>query len=103
MSRVPSITSAPRSQTDEQHGRLGRYMLSMGIRTACFLLAIVTEGWLRWTFAAAAIVLPYIAVVFANAGRERGTGGVDDAVDHPELTAGPEPRPLTPPTEEGPR
>ncbi len=48
-----------------------RYLVSMGVRTACFLLAVVVHGPLRWVFVLAAIVLPYIAVVFANAGRER--------------------------------
>jgi len=48
-----------------------RYLVSMGVRTACFLLAVVVHGPLRWVFVLAAIVLPYLAVVFANAGRER--------------------------------
>ena len=46
----------------------------MGIRTICFLLAVVTDGWLRWVMIAAAIVLPYLSVVFANSGRERIEG-----------------------------
>jgi hypothetical protein len=40
----------------------------MSVRTVCFILAVVFDGWLRWTMAAAAIVLPYVAVVMANAG-----------------------------------
>ncbi len=43
----------------------------MGIRTACFLGAVLAAGWLRWSLVAAALVLPYLAVVLANAGRER--------------------------------
>ena len=42
----------------------------MGIRTACFLLAIVASGPLRWVLFTAAVVLPYVAVVVANGGRE---------------------------------
>jgi sugar phosphate permease len=42
----------------------------MTIRTVCFVLAIVTSGWVRWMFFAAAVFLPYVAVVLANAGRE---------------------------------
>ena len=42
----------------------------MGIRTACLVLAVLVEGPLRWVLLAAAIFLPYVAVVFANAGRE---------------------------------
>jgi hypothetical protein len=43
----------------------------MGVRTVCFLLAVVTDGWLRWVFIAGAVLLPYLSVVFANSGRER--------------------------------
>jgi hypothetical protein len=57
---------------DEMHHRMKRYLISMSIRTVCFILAVVLHGWLRWTMAAAAIVLPYIAVVMANAGPSRG-------------------------------
>jgi hypothetical protein len=52
-----------------------RYLLSMGIRTACFVGAIVAQGWLRWTLVAAALVLPYIAVVLANATDHRSQAG----------------------------
>jgi len=48
-----------------------RYLISMGIRTACFVLAVFVEGPIRWVLVAAAVVLPYVSVVFANAGRER--------------------------------
>jgi hypothetical protein len=39
----------------------------MGLRTLCFILAIVTTGPLRWSFVVGAIFLPYVAVVLANA------------------------------------
>lgn len=51
--------------------RTRRYLVSMGIRTVCFLLAVVASGWLRWVLIAAAVTLPYLSVVFANGGRER--------------------------------
>lgn len=40
----------------------------MGIRIACFILMVVITpyGWYTWVLGAAAIVLPYIAVVLAN-------------------------------------
>lgn len=44
-----------------------RYFAAMGLRGVCFVLAIVTSGWFRWTFVAGAVILPYIAVVLANA------------------------------------
>lgn len=47
----------------------------MGIRTACVLAAIVVPGWPRWVFLAGAVILPYLAVVVANAGRENDEPG----------------------------
>ena len=47
----------------------------MGIRTVCFVLAIVTTGPLRWILVAAAVFLPYVAVVLANATDRRRSPG----------------------------
>jgi hypothetical protein len=44
-----------------------RYLLSMLIRTACFVAAVVIDSWVRWVFLAGALFLPYVAVVMANA------------------------------------
>ena len=68
---VHSITGAGESLSEEQNGRTRRYLVSMAIRTACVLLAIVVPGWPRWVFLAGAVALPYLAVVAANAGRSR--------------------------------
>jgi hypothetical protein len=59
--------------------RQKRYIISMSIRTACFVGAAVTatQGapwWLWGTLADAAILLPYVAVVLANAVRPRQQG-----------------------------
>ena len=77
---VYSVTSAPSSLRDDQQERMRRYLVSMGIRTVCFLLAVWFLVGLRWTVAgwamvAGAVVLPYIAVVMANAGRENDEPG----------------------------
>ena len=48
-----------------------RYLFSMGIRTVCFVAAVLTHGWLRWVLIFLALALPYVSVVFANGGRER--------------------------------
>jgi hypothetical protein len=69
---VHSITGVASSLSSEQSGRTRRYLFSMGLRTACVLLAIVVPGWPRWVFIAGAVVLPYLAVVAANAGQRRG-------------------------------
>ena len=68
---VHSITGAVESLSSEQTGRTRRYLISMTIRTACVILAIIVPGWPRWVFLAGAVLLPYLAVVAANAGRNR--------------------------------
>jgi hypothetical protein len=62
------ITSATRSHSDDVAGRQRRYLISMGVRTACFLLAVVFAGtvWM-WVFILGSFLLPSIAVVMANA------------------------------------
>jgi hypothetical protein len=75
MKQEPEVFSISRVETslsEDQTGRQRRYLISMGLRTACFVGGILTEGVLRWTLIVGAVVLPYFAVVIANAGRERG-------------------------------
>jgi hypothetical protein len=63
------ITSAGRSHSEDIRHRQRRYLISMGIRTACFVAAIFSIGyWFLWVFIIASFVLPYVAVVAANAG-----------------------------------
>ncbi len=69
---IQSITHAPRSAREDQQHRLRNYLISMGIRTVCFalagILAIATAWtWAAWVCIVAAALLPYPAVVFANA------------------------------------
>jgi hypothetical protein len=64
---VYSVSGARPGTSDDLAHRQKRYLISMGIRTACFLLAIVLTGPLRWICVVAALILPYIAVVMANA------------------------------------
>lgn len=42
----------------------------MMIRTACFILTVILPSPYRWFALSGAVLLPYIAVVIANAGRE---------------------------------
>jgi Flp pilus assembly protein TadB len=63
------ITTASRPRSEDIRGRERRYLMSMGLRTACFILAVVTMGhWVMWLFLVGAVFLPYIAVIVANAG-----------------------------------
>lgn len=66
-----AITSAPRALAEDVHARTVRYLMSMGIRTSCMILLLVVPGWWKWVCGAGAIFLPMLAVLFANAGRER--------------------------------
>ena len=72
---VHRITTAPEPLADDLARRTRRYLIQMGIRVLCFLLAVFTWGhapiWLSAVLLVSATVLPYIAVILANAGRER--------------------------------
>jgi len=81
------ITSASRPRSEDIRGREKRYLVSMGIRTACFVLAVVSVGqWFMWVFLAASVFLPYVAVVIANAGVTPDPDPADHAFD-PDLRA----------------
>lgn len=72
---VFSITSAPESHSSELGTREKRYAISMGIRTLCFIGAVIVTGPLRWVLIAGAVILPYTAVILANAGVRRKSDG----------------------------
>jgi len=62
------ITTASEGRTADIATRQRRYLLAMGFRTLCFVAAIVVPiTWLRVGLIVAALVLPYVAVVMANA------------------------------------
>ena len=90
---VQSVTSAPEARTEDQARRLKRYLITMAIRTVCFVLLVVVDAWYRWIFAAGAVFLPFIAVVAANAVMPRVTGRVRPVVPvvdtTPQLTREP--------------
>ena len=69
------ITTASTSREADIAARQRRYLIAMGIRTACFVAAIfVASGWWRWVLIVAALVLPYVAVVMANASSSKSDG-----------------------------
>ncbi len=67
------ITTAPAAPGDELAHRQRRYVISMTIRTLCFIGAVLARGvpWLWPILVIAAFVLPYIAVVMANSASPR--------------------------------
>ena len=91
---VVRITTATRSHSDDIGARQRRYVISMTIRTACFVLAVLSIGhWFLWVFLVGSLVLPYVAVVLANAGAAPDPGGpeyFDPDPDRRAIEGGPD-------------
>lgn len=68
---VHRVSGVRRPLSEDVQNRTRRYLVSMAIRTGCFIGAVLADGWLRWVLMAGAVFLPYVAVVVANAGREQ--------------------------------
>ena len=68
------MTEARPGLSEDIRFRERRYLIMMGIRTLCFIAAVLMFvnhlGWLTAIPAVGALVIPYFAVVFANGGRE---------------------------------
>ncbi|MEV6962738.1 DUF3099 domain-containing protein [Streptomyces sp. NPDC051207] len=76
-SRAESITRARTSLSDDLRGRQRRYITAMLVRTACVALMALT--WDRWPAVAVlalagGVVIPYAAVVAAQAGWRQQRG-----------------------------
>ena len=65
---VHSITNTTNSLSVDQRRRSRNYLISMTIRTVCFITAIIVHNPWRPYAIGGAILLPYVAVVAANAG-----------------------------------
>jgi len=77
-----NITSAQPGHSVDLHRREVRYLISMGIRTVCFVGAVIATGPLRWVLVAGAVLLPYFAVVLANTAVARKTASAQ--ADRPD-------------------
>ena len=69
-----NVTSAYQSRNEELDARRRRYMITMGGRVVLFTISIVFfvhTPWLLYPSMAVSMVLPYVAVVFANGGRKK--------------------------------
>ncbi len=79
------VTEARPGRSADIAYRQRRYLIMMGIRVVCFVLAVVLyvnhAGWLTAIPAVGAIIIPYFAVVFANGGREPDGGRGFSAYD----------------------
>lgn len=70
---VVRITAAPENPADDIARRQRRYLISMTIRTLCFIGAMVSYQvpWLCFTLIGASLFLPFVAVVVANTAAPR--------------------------------
>jgi hypothetical protein len=93
------ITTAPPNPAEERRARERRYLITMGLRLVCFILAIVLFGLGLRVIAAFAVagslILPWVAVIAANAGPTRGVASTPSlyaARKAAELESGEDPR-----------
>ena len=82
---IQSVTTAPQARSADRDQRMRRYLIQMGIRTACFVAAFFAHGWLQIVLFAAAAILPYVAVVGSNNARPYAAGTM--AAPAPQATA----------------
>lgn len=100
---VARITTASSALADDVAQRMRRYLIQMSIRVLCLIGAVTIHHWTRWLLLVGAVVLPYIAVLLANAGRVRATDP-GTFLGPAALTAGGPPAgPATSPPTEGSR
>jgi Flp pilus assembly protein TadB len=87
------ITTAAASRDDDIRMRQRRYIISMGIRTVCFVAAVIVgHGLIMWLLIVAALLLPYVAVVMANAASNKTDDFALRDVGRPELPAAQRPQ-----------
>ncbi|MGC3021148.1 DUF3099 domain-containing protein [Brevibacterium sp. FAM 24630] len=83
------ITTADTALDDDMRSRIIKYSITMGIRTVCFVAAyfafVADLHVLMWICVAGAVILPYPAVIFANAGRERTSDDASALLDQAPL------------------
>ncbi|WP_327693968.1 DUF3099 domain-containing protein [Streptomyces sp. NBC_00459] len=75
--QVFRITGARQGLADDVRARQRRYVISMSVRTVAVVLAAVlwnVERHVAFVALVLGMVLPYISVVIANAGRENAPG-----------------------------
>jgi hypothetical protein len=94
------VTEARPGLSADIRYRERRYLIMMGIRTVCFIAALLMFvnhlGWLTAIPIVGAVVIPYFAVIFANGGREPASRGFRQYEPNlPERYVPPGPNPPT--------
>jgi len=70
--RALPVTTLPLSPEQDRHRRVVRYAVMMGIRVVCIALCVVVPLQWMWIPALGAVLLPYFAVLVANAAGSTG-------------------------------
>lgn len=82
-----SVTSLGISPEDDRRSRIIKYSVAQGIRVVCIVLAVVGGGnWLTWVAGFGAAILPYVAVVVANATSGGGTSKTAPKAEAPTIS-----------------
>ncbi len=68
MKQPQSITALAESPDAERRRRMTKYFIAMAVRVGCIMLCFFLHGWWLLLPIVGAVVLPYVAVVFANIG-----------------------------------
>lgn len=87
--QVYTVTNAPRPMSEDIGYRQRRYLVSMAVRTGCFVGAVLSAiagapFWLVALMVVGALFLPYVSVIFANGGREPTPAARFDDAGRPE-------------------
>jgi hypothetical protein len=86
---VVLVTTAATSPAVERRDRERRYLITMALRVVAILVAIIfATGWIRIVAIGASLILPWVAVVVANAPgrRESSVPTMYDGPRRQELT-----------------
>ncbi|MFZ7088719.1 DUF3099 domain-containing protein [Curtobacterium sp. RRHDQ10] len=70
--KTKSITTLPASPTQDRQYRFKRYVFTMSVRVVCFVGAVLLHNVWSIVPLVLAGVIPWVAVVVANAGNRRG-------------------------------
>jgi len=87
--QAQSATSLGISPEEERRGRIFKYTLAQVIRMVCIVIAVAGNGsWLTWVAGAGAAILPYYAVVVANAATSGASSRKAPKAEAPTIAIG---------------
>ena len=84
---VQSATVLSLSPTEDRRKRMRAYSIAMSSRMVCFIAVFFVPGWWKLVFGLGAVVLPYIAVVLANAGSRGAVSPISPGLAVPSSLA----------------